>query len=75
MRDIHVILNERRLLDWVERLDEVRSLHEMADHNVHIAILVDNALREAADFLVQLREKQLVATAVRSASGITEDEP
>jgi hypothetical protein len=59
MRDIHSILADRALLDLIEHLDAVRSLHETADHNVHIAILVDNALREVAGFLVQLREERL----------------
>jgi hypothetical protein len=47
------------LLNWIERLDTVRALYETADHNIHIDILVGNALREVTDYLVRLREERL----------------
>jgi hypothetical protein len=59
MRDIHTILSERALLDLVERLDGVRTLVETADPDVHLGVIVDNALRVAADFLAELREEIL----------------
>jgi len=53
------ILRARILLDWVERLDAARILHEAADRSVHTDILVGNALREVTDFIAELREEQL----------------
>jgi hypothetical protein len=52
------ILRDRILLDLIERLDRVRENHEQAgDHELAgLRTLVDNALRTASDFLVQVRE-------------------
>jgi len=57
--DIHSILEARVLLDWIEHLDAVRALRETADRDGHLEILTDNALREVADYLAQLREQCL----------------
>jgi hypothetical protein len=56
------ILDARILLDWVERLDAVRILHEATDRSVHTDMLVGNALREVADFIAELREERLAET-------------
>src|SRR5262249_47792433 len=52
---------DRAVADLIRQLDEVRALLETADaaDTKHVLVLVDNALRAAADFLVQLREERL----------------
>jgi hypothetical protein len=55
------ILRDRIELDLIERLDRVRDDHEQA-HNHELAglrVLINNALRAAADYLVQLRKERL----------------
>ena len=53
------ILRARIALDLVERLDGVRTLVETAGPDAHLGVIVDNALREAADLLTELREEFL----------------
>ena len=54
------ILRDRIELDLIERLDRVRDDLERADSYEleRLRVLVDNALRTATDYLVQLREKR-----------------
>lgn len=55
---VNTILEDGVLLDLIERLDRVREDHERAgDHELAgLRMLIDNALRTASDFLVQVRE-------------------
>ena len=56
------ILVDRSLVDLIERLDAVRELHEQADTTdalQRMQTLVDDALRQATNFLFELRRKQL----------------
>jgi len=56
------ILADRTLDDLVRWLDAVRDLHEQADTADALQrtqTLVDDALRQATDFLFELRRKQL----------------
>ena len=59
------ILADRSLVDLIERLDAVLELRELceqadtADALQHVQTLVDDTLRQAADFLFELRRKQL----------------
>ena len=56
------ILADRSLVDLIERLDAVRELHERADTTDALQRtqpLVDDTLRQATDFLFELRRKQL----------------
>ena len=54
------ILRDRIELDLIERFDHVRDdLEQAGDHELAgLRVLVDNALRTATDYLVQLREKR-----------------
>src|SRR5262245_36866244 len=55
-------LADRSLVDLIERLDAVRELHEQADTADALQraqTLVDDALRQATNFLFELRRKQL----------------
>jgi hypothetical protein len=56
------ILHIRVLSDMIERIDDVRDLLEHADtcELPRSQTLTDNALREVADFLVELRAQRLV---------------
>jgi hypothetical protein len=55
---VNTILEDGVLLDLIERLDRVREDHERADDYelAGLRMLIDNALRTASDFLVQVRE-------------------
>jgi len=56
------ILADRILVDLIQQLDVVRELHEQADNAdalLHAQTLVDDALRQATNFLFELRRKQL----------------
>ena len=56
------ILADRDLVDLIQQLDVVRELDEQADSAdalLHAQTLVDDALRQATDFLFELRRKQL----------------
>ena len=56
------ILADRILVDLIQQLDVVRELHEQADTSdalQRVQTLVDDALRQATDFLFELRRKQL----------------
>jgi hypothetical protein len=56
------ILADRILVDLIQQLDAVRELHEQAntaDALLHAQTLVDDALRQATNFLFELRRKQL----------------
>lgn len=61
------ILADRALDDLVRWLDEVREVHEQAhahaardlDTMQNLQFLIDDALREVANFLFELRRKQL----------------
>src|SRR5262245_16342270 len=58
----NTILADRNLIDLIERLDVVRELHEQADTADalrRVQTLVGDALRQATDFLVELRRQQL----------------
>ena len=53
---------DRILVDLIQQLDAVRELHERADTTDALwraQTLVDDALRQATDFLFELRRKQL----------------
>jgi hypothetical protein len=54
----NAILADRILFDLIERLDRVRGDLERADSYElpRLRALIDNALRTASDFLVQVRE-------------------
>jgi hypothetical protein len=54
------ILRDRILLDLIERLDRVRGDLEQADDHerARLLVLIDNALRAAIDYLVQLRQER-----------------
>ena len=56
------ILVDRSLVDLIERLDAVRELHEQADTTdalQRMQTLVDDALRQATNFLFELRRQRL----------------
>ena len=56
------ILTDHILVDLIQQLDAVRDLHEQADTAdalQRVQILVDDALRQATNFLFELRRKQL----------------
>jgi hypothetical protein len=61
------ILADHELVDMIQWLDDVRSIHEQAHKHAvndadtmrHLQFLIDDALRESADFLFALRRKQL----------------
>ena len=56
------ILADRALTDLIERLDAVRELHERADTSDALQraqTLVDDALRQATNFLFELRRQRL----------------
>jgi len=56
------ILADRILVDLIQQLDVVRELDEQADSAdalLHAQTLVDDALRQATNFLFELRRKQL----------------
>ena len=56
------VLTDRILVDLIQQLDAVRDLHEQADTAdalQRVQILVDDALRQATNFLFELRRKQL----------------
>jgi hypothetical protein len=56
------ILADRDLVDLIQQLDVVRELDEQADSAdalLHAQTLVDDALRQATNFLFELRRKQL----------------
>ena len=52
------ILSDRALRDLIERLDGIRGDLEQADSYElpRLRVLIDNALRAAINYLVQLRE-------------------
>jgi hypothetical protein len=54
------ILQDRVLLDLIERLEATRALFEDSNADAaersHFPMLTDNALRAVIDYLVQLRE-------------------
>ena len=53
---------DRILVDLIQQLDTIRELHEQADTSdalQRVQTLVDDALRQATDFLFELRRKQL----------------
>jgi hypothetical protein len=56
------ILRARIELDLIERIDLVRDdLEQAGDHELAgLRTLVNNALRAATDYLVELREKRLI---------------
>jgi hypothetical protein len=59
---VNNILADRILVDLIQQLDAVRELHEQAntaDALLHAQTLVDDALRQATNFLFELRRKQL----------------
>jgi len=56
------ILADRSLVDLIERLDAVRDLHEQADTTDALQRaqpFVDDALRQATNFLFELRRQRL----------------
>jgi hypothetical protein len=55
------ILADRVLLDLIERLDRVRDdLEQAPDYELpRWRMLADNALRVAADYLLELREQRM----------------
>ena len=62
MANESTILADRTLADLIERLDVVRELHEQADTTdalLRAQTLVDDALRQATNFLFELRRQQL----------------
>jgi hypothetical protein len=58
--EIGELLRDRILLDLIERLDRVRDdLERTPDYElVCFRVLVDNALRAATNYLVELREER-----------------
>ena len=59
---VNNILADRILVDLIQQLDTIRELHEQADTSdalQRVQTLVDDALRQATDFLFELRRKQL----------------
>jgi hypothetical protein len=58
------ILHIRVLSDMIERIDDVRDLLEHADtcELPRLQTLANNTLREAVDYLVELREQRLAKT-------------
>ena len=62
MANENTILADRALVDLINQLDVVRALHEQADTADALQRtqpLVDDALRQATNFLFELRRKQL----------------
>jgi hypothetical protein len=62
MANESTILTDRVLADLIQQLDAVRDLHEQvdtADALQRAQTLVDDALRQATNFLFELRRKQL----------------
>ena len=56
------ILADRDLVDLIQQLDVVRELHEQADTSdalQRVQTLVDDALRQATNFLFELRRQRL----------------
>jgi len=59
---VNNIRADRILVDLIQQLDTIRELHEQADTSdalQRVQTLVDDALRQATDFLFELRRKQL----------------
>jgi hypothetical protein len=59
---VNNVLADRILTDLIQQLDAVRDLLEQADTAdalQRVLILVDDALRQATNFLFELRRKQL----------------